>query len=200
MPRAVDRGPEGGPLEAALFVLAEQVLVEVLSRIRPADHATLLPAMYAGADAPAPISRAVHEHVWSNLELARTLNGATSAGGEAPASVPDAARCACAAAVGVTDGDFQVQTADGPLTARVLLLRAAVRRALLAHYVAAYLGSTACPLPEELARPLWELTAPDAAHWRHLGLFREPLPLPVHASWRDRFLLSAGHPPHPLDH
>ena len=76
-----------------------------------------------------------------------------------------------------------------------------MERSLLAHYVAAYLGSTACPLPEELARPLHELTGPDAAAWRRLGHFREPiLPLPPHVSWRDRFLLEAGHEPHPLGH
>ena len=81
-----------------------------------------------------------------------------------------------------------------------LLLRATVARSLLAHYVAAYLGSTACPLPEELARPLWELTAPDAERWRGLGFFRDPMPLPDNVSWRDRFLLTAGHLPHPLGH
>ena len=84
---------------------------------------------------------------------------------------------------------------------RELLLRAAVARALLAHHVAtAALGSTACPLPEELARPLWELTGRDAAAWRALGWFREPLPLPPHVSWRDRFLRTAGHDPHPAAH
>lgn len=83
---------------------------------------------------------------------------------------------------------------------REYLLRATLARSLLAHYVAAYLGSTACPLPEELARPLHELTGPDAARWRRLGWFREPMPLPPHVSWRDRFLLEAGHLPHPLGH
>lgn len=80
------------------------------------------------------------------------------------------------------------------------LLRLTLERALLAHYVAAYLGSTACPLPEELAQPLWELTQPDAGAWRERGYFRSPMPLPDHVSWRDRFLLDAGHEPHPLGH
>ena len=88
----------------------------------------------------------------------------------------------------------------GDLAARDYLLRLTVNRSLIAHYVAAYLGSTACPLPEELARPLWELTAPDAAAWRSLGVFREPLPIPELASWRDTFLRTAGHEPHPLGH
>lgn len=80
------------------------------------------------------------------------------------------------------------------------LLCATIERCLLAHYVAAFLGSTACPLPEELARPLWELTVPQAQQWRERGHFRPPMPLPDHVSWRDRFLLDAGHEPHPAGH
>ena len=80
------------------------------------------------------------------------------------------------------------------------LLRLTIERSLLAHYVAAFLGSTACPLPEELARPLSGLTAPHAQSWRERGYFRPPMPLPDHVSWRDRFLLDAGHEPHPAGH
>lgn len=80
------------------------------------------------------------------------------------------------------------------------LLVTTIERSLLAHYVAAFLGSTACPLPEELARPLWELTQPDASLWRERGYFRPAMPLPAHVSWRDRFLLDAGHEPHPAGH
>jgi hypothetical protein len=45
-----------------------------------------------------------------------------------------------------------------------------------------------------------ELTQPDAAQWRALGIFREPMPVPDLASRRDTFLLTAGHLPHPLGH
>lgn len=92
----------------------------------------------------------------------------------------------------------QVLTEADPADRSAHLLQACLERSLLAHYVAAHLGSTACPLSEELARPLWELTAPDAARWRERGHFRTPLPLPEHVSWRDRFLLTAGHEPHPF--
>ena len=50
------------------------------------------------------------------------------------------------------------------------------------------------------AKGMWEGTWPVAARWRELGLFGEPLPLPDHVSWRDRFLLCAGRDPHPLVH
>ena len=130
------------------------------------------------------------------------IRGADLRGAEiAVADIAEVAQQACHAAAQVVEGDAAVPGSDGQLTVRDFLLRSTVERSLLAHYVAAYLGSTACPLPEELARPLWELTSPEAAAWRALGYFREPIPLPpVHVSWRDRFLMMAGHEPHPLGH
>lgn len=182
--------------EAELFVMAEDMLVEVLGRIRDPDLGILLPAMYPGADQPMTMAQALEQHIRSDAEFAATL-GDTATPGATPAEV---AKVACAAASQVADGDALIHTGHGDVTIRDHLLRTTVERSLLAHYVAAYLGSTACPLPEELARPLWELTAPDAATWRGLGYFRAPMPLPDHVSWRDRFLLTAGHEPHPLGH
>ena len=164
-------------LEAQLLVMAEQVLAEVLGRIRPQDGDIELPALHEHAPA-ASMSDAVARHLRADALLADALAGV----------------------MGVGDGTALVDGGGGPEPARDLLVRATLERCLLAHYVAAYLGSTACPLPEELARPLWELTSPDAAAWRARGYFRAPMPLPDHVSWRDRFLLSAGHPPHPLGH
>lgn len=182
--------------EAELFVQAESMLVEVLGRIRPQDEQVLLPPIVAG-DPARTLAQAVRRHVAQDARLAEVLADAPQ---PADGSVAAAAAGACAAAGRVVDGDAVVDGPDGPVRTAELLLRAAVDRSLLAHYVAAYLGSTACPLPEELARPLWELTAPSADAWRALGRFREPMPLPDHVSWRDRFLLTAGHPPHPLGH
>lgn len=181
--------------EALLFVQAGTVLVEVLGRIRPEHAGVVLPAMHPGADRPEPLADAVSRQVRADVRLARLL-GAPAADGDA-ARGPAAAAAASTAAARRDDGDTVVRTDEGDLTVRDLLLRAALARCLLAHYAAAHLGSTACPLPEELARPLWELTAPDAETWRRLGWFRAPRPLPDHVSWRDRLLLCAGHSPHP---
>lgn len=180
--------------EAELFVMAEHMLVEVLGRVRQQDRDIVLPPMHPGAATPSPIGQAIQQFVVDDEQVAQELGGAP------PSPTPDvgtAAGAACAAARQVDDGDAPV-TAE--LTAADYLLRKTVERSLLAHYVAAYLGSTACPLPEELARPLSELTGPQADSWRQLGYFREPMPLPDHVSWRDRFLLDAGHEPHPLGH
>ena len=183
--------------EAELFRTAEDVLVEVLGRIREADADLVLPPMHGASSDPVTVREAVRQHVADDTRLTTALGGRPSQG---EPTVGAAAAAACAAAEQVDDGDAQVDVGDGPLPVRDLLLLLAVRRSLLAHYVATHLGSTACPLPEELARPLWELTAPDAERWRRRGDFRAPMPLPAHVSWRDRFLLTAGHLPHPLGH
>ena len=198
--------------EASLFVVADQVLVEVLGRIRPADAAVVLQPVVGLPARSVPLPQAVREHARDDARVPALLAGRAEVGRQDDRSRQDdererdvtqddvvrAAQAAFDAAAAVADGDALVPSPEGALPVRELLLRLAVARSLLAHYVAAHLGSTACPLPEELARPLWELTAPDAAAWRRLGYYREPMPLPPHVSWRDRFLLEAGHEPHPV--
>lgn len=183
--------------EAALFAMAEEMLVEVLGRVRPQDEDVVLPRMHVRADAPRTMAAAIAQHLQDEADVRGALTGTPQ---DADCEVPGSARRTCEVVRGQADGGRVVRSAGEPVTVEALLVRATVERALLAHYVAAYLGSTACPLPEELARPLWEQTGPDAAQWRRDGWFREPLPLPPHVSWRDRFLLTAGHPPHPLGH
>jgi hypothetical protein len=200
--------------EAELFVMAEEMLVEVLGRIRDEDRDIVLPPRWEapGADQAAPLRQVVEQYARDEASVPGALSGRTpddiprgAPGDGLPshdrqAAVVRLAAAACAAARAATDGDAVVRTGDGDLSVRTYLQRLTVTRSLVAHYVAAYLGSTACPLPEELARPLWEATHPEADAWRALGIFRAPLPLPDHVSWRDRFLLSAGHQPHPLGH
>ena len=184
-------------VEAGLFVMAEQMLVEVLGRIQDEDREIALPPLRSGAK-PLTMGQAVEQHLGRDAALARLLLDRLEDAMALPQDLAQVAAAACHAAQQVTDGDAIVD--EHGVTARELLLRETVVRSLLAHYVAAYLGSTACPLPEELARPLWEATAPDASRWQDLGYFRDPMPLPPHVSWRDRFLLTAGHEPHPLGH
>ena len=194
--------------EAELFVFAEQVLLEVLGRIRPEDRGIVVPSIpdLPGAEGSLALGELLGVFVRDEAAVPPALAGRTPNDDvdDLPAEPADRIvglmADASAAAQDADDPDRPVQTLGGGLTVRQYLLRLAVSRSLLAHYVASYLGSTACPLPEELARPLWELTAPDAAAWRELGVFRDPLPIPELASWRDVFLRTAGHEPHPLGH
>ncbi len=200
--------------EAEMFVMAEQVLVEVLGRIREDDRDIVLPPTrgVVGAEQPATLWDLAQRHARDDAQVPALLGGAPSGpeddragtggrlGSDPRADLGRLAAAASAAAEGLTDGSAVPATPDGGVGAADLLVRLTLQRSFLAHYVAAYLGSTACPLPEELARPLWERTAPEAARWRDRGVFGDAQPLPDHVSWRDRFLLDAGHPPHPLGH
>ena len=183
--------------EAALFHMAEDMLVEVLGRVQPRDEDVVLPPMHVRARQPRTIAAAAGEHLQDESAVRSLLTGRAEG---SDGDVAAAARRTCQVVAGLEDGERIVRSDGGPMTVRTFLVRATLERSLLAHYVAAYLGSTACPLPEELARPLWEVTSPDAESWRRSGWFREPMELPPHVSWRDRFLLTAGHLPHPLGH
>lgn len=199
--------------DAELFVMAEKMLVEVLGRISDTDTDIVLPPLFdlPGDGHSITIWRAVEVFVVDDANVPDLLAGREidSAAGEKAAEllghhphdgIARVAEAAIAAAGEVSDPDAVVHATYGEVSARDYLRRLTLTRSFLAHYVAAHLGSTACPLPEELARPLWELTEPDAASWRALGMFHDPLPLPDNVSWRDRFLLRAGHQPHPLGH
>ncbi len=210
--------------EAELFVMAEVMLVEVLGRIRDEHWDIAIPPLFdvPGADQEAPLRQLVEQYARDEASVPDVLAGrrseasavpdvpaarpaGASAGGadlgaDAQATVTRLADAACVAARRVSDGEAVVHPVYGDASTSDYLVRTTIARAFLAHNVAMYLGSTACPLPEELARPLWEITAPEADRWRSLGIFRDPLPLPEHVSWRDRFLRCAGHDPHPVGH
>lgn len=200
--------------EAELFAFAEAVLVEVLGRIRKPDRDILLPPLsdLPGASEETELWSVVEQYAYDDACVPGVLAGDTAGvldrqelrrdldGAEPQAVIVRVAEAASTAARAASDGDALVHASYGVVSTRHYLLRLTVNRSLVAHYVAAYLGSTACPLPEELARPMLELTQPDAAQWRALGIFREPMPVPDLASRRDTFLLTAGHLPHPLGH
>ena len=168
--------------EVELFVSAERMLAEVMGRIRPADRDVVAGPVLdrPGWDAPAPLGEWVARWVADDRELTKMLGGTPPDSSDDRAAVVEAV---CAAAHEDTD----------------LLPEATALRCFLAHDVAMALGSRACPLPEDLARGMFERTEPDAQRWRESGMFRPRLPLPAgHVSWRDQFLLLAGRDPHPF--
>jgi hypothetical protein len=200
--------------EAELFVMAEQVLVEVIGRVRAEHWHLVMPPMFdmPGADQPATMRKLVERYARDDAWVPDLLAGSTMdeagperfdgdlLGSDPHGNVTRIVDAACAAARNVTDGDKIVHCSFGDIATRDYLWQLNIARSFLAHDIAMHLGSRACPLTEELARGMWEGTAPDAEQWRSYGVFREPLPMPADVSWRDRFLLSAGRDPHPLGH
>jgi hypothetical protein len=193
--------------EAELFVMAEETLLEVLGRIRSEHRNIIIPPMFdmPGADQPRPLRDLVAHYARDDAWVPDMLAGRTMAEvgpDKYDGDLPDLAQvvaAACAAAGTVDDAEGIVHCSFGDISAREYLLQLNIARSFLAHDVAMALGSRACPLPEELAQPMYELTAPEAQRWRSYGVFRTPLPLPEgHVSWRDQFLLMAGRDPHPF--
>ncbi|HEV7470864.1 MAG: hypothetical protein JWP64_1016 [Pseudonocardia sp.] len=199
--------------EAELFVMAEQVLVEVIGRIRHEHWRIVVPAMFdmPGADLALRMKPLVNHYAYDDSWVPDLLAGRTMEdvgkdrfdgdllGSDAAAAVARISGPACAAAAEVTDGDAIVHCSFGDVAARDYFWQLNIARCFLAHDVAMHLGSRACPLTEELARGMWEGTAPQAEAWRSIGIFREPIePVPADVSWRDRFLMMAGRDPHPL--
>lgn len=198
--------------EAELFVMAEQVLVEVIGRVRTEHMRNVVPPLLdrPGADKPLPMRQVINRLARDEAWVPDMLAGATMdevgpdkfdgelLGDDPHGAITRLSEAACAAAREVTDGDAPVHCSFGDISTREYLWQLDLARCFLAHDVAMNLGSRACPFTEELARGMLEGTGPEAARWRSLGFFREPLPFPDgHVSWRDQFLLTAGRDPHP---
>ncbi|MCW0213019.1 MAG: hypothetical protein OJJ54_06655 [Pseudonocardia sp.] len=199
--------------EAELYVMAEQVLVEVIGRIRQPEWRIVVPPMFdmPGADQPRTLKQLVKHYAYDNSWVPDLLAGRTMEdvgkdrfdgdllGTDAAGAVAAISDVACAAASQVDDGDAIVHCSFGDVTARDYFWQLDIARCFLAHDIAMHLGSRACPLTEELARGMWEGTEPHAEWWRSLGIFRTPIePVPADVSWRDRFLMMAGRDPHPV--
>jgi hypothetical protein len=193
--------------EAELFVMAEEMLLEVLGRVRAEHRNIIVPPVFdmPGADQPRPIRDLVAHYARDDAWVPDMLAGRTMAevgpdkyDGDLP-ELAQVVAAACAAARTVDDPAATVHCSFGDVDAREYLLQLIIARSFLAHDIAMALGSRACPLPEELARPMYQITAPEAERWRSYGVFRTPLPFPEgHVSWRDQFLLMAGRDPHPF--
>ena len=199
--------------EAELFLMAETMLLEVLGRIRQEHRNIVIPPMFdmPGADKPAPIRELVAHYARDDAWVPAMLSGSTMAevgpdkydgdllGTDAQGGLTRIVDAACAAARAATDPDATVHCSFGDVTTSNYLWQLNIARCFLAHDVAMAVGSRACPLPEDLAKGMYEGTEPTAGQWRSIGVFRTPLPLPEgHVSWRDQFLLMAGRDPHPF--
>ena len=201
--------------EAELFVQAEDVLVEVVGRVRQEHWRITVPPMYdmPGADQPATIRRLVERYVRDDAWVPDMLAGRTMdqvgvdrydgdlLGTDPARTVRTVAEAAATAVRKVDDGEQVVHCSFGDISTSLYLWQLDIARCFLAHQIAMHLGSRACPLTEELARGMYEGTIPQAEQWRSWGVYRTPItPVPADVSWRDKYLMAAGVDPHPLDH
>ena len=176
--------------------MAQDVLVEVVGRIRPEHRHLVLPPLSADGERT-PLPAYVDALAREDARLPALLAGRDPDASDPGSGFAETAAAACAAARAADDPAAPV---PGGATVEEHLELLAVRRAFAAHDIAMHLGSRACPLTEELARGLWERTEPDVGRWRERSVFGPQFePMPTDVSWRDRFLNTAGRDPHALD-
>jgi hypothetical protein len=191
--------------EAAVFQLADEAAVRTYARIAPEDAGRLLPPVFDmdGADQPVALgdvlAHAAYDEAWiPDLLAGRTMDevGRDAYDGDLLGADPHAAYAAIAerarsAAAQVTDRDAVVHCSYGDVPMWDYFWQLNVARALTAHDVARLLGAES-PLSEELAREMWEGTAPAADTWRSFGVYRAEVPVPDGAAWRTRYLALTG--------
>jgi hypothetical protein len=194
--------------EAEVFVLADRTVVRVFQQIRPEQWDTMLAPLFdmPGADQPTPLRQAVNHHAYDDSWVPDMLAGRTMdevgrdkfdgdlLGDDPGGNLARISAAASEAASKVTDREAIVHCSYGDVPTWDYFWQLNVARTIAAHDVAAHIGID-CPISEELARGMWEGTAPSAEMWRSFGIFRAPVPVGDDAPWRDRFLAMTGRRP-----
>ena len=191
--------------EAEVFVLADQDLAAVVSRIRPELWDTTMPPNFAtrGGGGPPTLRSVVNYHAYDDAWVPDMLAGRTmeEAGaakfdgdllgddplGRFEAIVADA----CAAASAVTDLDAMAHLSFGDYTVREYFWQINSFRALRAHDIARAIGVDP-DLSPELVQGIWEEVSPHAEEWRTICVFPAAVAVPEEAPLLDRLLGLTG--------
>jgi hypothetical protein len=191
--------------EAEVFQLADQAAVHAFKLVGPEDMDSVLPPLFdmPGADQPLPLrqvlTHAAYDEAWipdllagrTMEEVGRDAYDGDLLGDDPHGSIARIAERARAAAGRVTERDAVVHRAYGDVPAWDYFWQLNVARTLAAHDIARHLGAES-PVSEELAKAMWEGTAPAADTWRSFGIYREEVAVPDGASWRARYLGLTG--------
>jgi len=193
--------------EAAVFLLADRAAVSVFSRIREPQWDIVLPPTFdmVGADQPTPLRTSINHYAYDNAWVPDMLAGRTmdEAGhdrfdgdllGANPAgALQQISAAATRAAQQVSDPTLAVHCSYGDCPVDDYFWQLNIARTLSAHDVAAVIGVDDA-ISEELAKQMFDGTAPTAFMWRSFGVYREPVPVGPEATWRERYLGLTGRP------
>jgi uncharacterized protein (TIGR03086 family) len=191
--------------EAAVFQLADEAAVRAFALVRDEDMDSVLPPLFdmPGADQPKPLrevlAHAAYDEAWiPDLLAGRTMDevgrdayDGDLLGDDPQGNIARIAARARAAAAEVTDREAVVHCSYGDVPAWDYFWQLNVARTLAAHDIARHLDAEP-PLSEELAKAMFEGTAPAAEMWRSFGIYRPEVPVPADAPWRTRFLALTG--------
>lgn len=191
--------------EAQVFQLADHAAVHAFGLVRPEDMDGLLPPLFdmPGADQPLPLrqvlTHAAYDEAWipdmlagrTMDEVGRDTYDGDLLGDDPHGNIARIAERARDAAGRVTDRDAVVHCAYGDVPVWDYFWQLNIARTLGAHDIARCLGAES-PVSEELAKAMWEGTAPSADTWRSFGIYRAEVAVPDGASWRARYLGLTG--------
>ncbi|RSM61959.1 TIGR03086 family protein [Kibdelosporangium aridum] len=194
--------------EAEVFLQAETAAVSVYTQVRDEHLDTMFPPMFdmEGADKPLPVRQVLNHHAYDDSWIPDMLAGRTMdevgrdrydgdlLGDDRAGNINRIAEAALAAAREVTDRDATVHCAYGDVPAWDYFWQLNIARSLVAHDLALHIGVPS-PITEELARGMYEGTAPSADMWRSFGIYRQPVEVGEDASWKDKYLALTGRQP-----
>ena len=191
--------------EAEVFLLADEAAVQVFTSIHDDQWNTVLPPVFdmPGADQPGPLRPAINHYAYDNAWVPDLLAGRTMdevgrdrydgdlLGDDAAGAIRRISAAAIAAASRVLDPTLTVHCSFGDCPTPDYIWQLNIARSLSAHDVAAAIGLDYL-LPEDLCKAMYEGTQPTVFIWRSFGVYREPVPVPESATWRERFLALTG--------
>ncbi len=194
--------------EAEVFVLADQALAAVVTRVGVEQWDMTMPQNLSmrGKDGLPTLHAVLNYHAYDDAWVPDMLAGRTMAEagatkfdgdllGDRPVERFEAiVAAACAAASAVTDFDAVAHLSFGDYTVREYFWQINSFRGLRAHDIARAIGIQP-DLPDELVRGLWDEVSPHAEEWRTIGVFPAAVPVPDEAPLLDRLLGLTGRQP-----
>ena len=194
--------------EPDIFVLADEALNGVVSRIRDDEWEMEVPAWFSRSqtDRTPTLREIVNHHAYEDAWVPDMLAGKTmdeagkdnfkgdllgdDPGGKFAAFVEQA----CTAVRQLDDLDRTVHTSFGDFPARAYLWQTNMFRGLRARDIAKVIGVEP-NLSRELVQGLWDEISPNAEQWRQVGVFPAAVPVPDDAPLLDRLLGLTGRDP-----
>jgi len=189
-------------VEPNAFVLSEKALNAVIAQIR--DDQWDMPADTLVSDRSMTLREVVNGHAYDSAWVPDTLAGKTIKevggkydgdllGDDPKAAYAKLSQAAIDAAQDLKPADWDriVHLTYGDFPVREYLKHIAIYRGFRSYTIAKLIGVDTT-MPDELVDGLWEITIPDLADWRALGIFGPAIAVPEHSSKQTKLLAQAG--------
>jgi hypothetical protein len=194
--------------EANVFVLADQTLNGVVTRIKDDQWAMEMPPSFLtrATDHTPTLREIISYHAYDDAWVPDMLAGKTMdevgrdkfkgdlLGSDPRTKFAAIVEKACVAAREVTDYDRIVHTSFGDFSTREYFWQINMFRGLRARDLARVIGVD-LTLPDDLVQGIWDEIRPHAEEWRAIGVFPRQVAVPEDAPLIDRLLGLTGRDP-----